>query len=92
MINLYTVIKRKNDVLSSDINGNAVMMSIENGAYYGMNTTASDIWNMLREPISVEEIVSLLRTQYEIEPESCEHATLAFLTKLEEANLIETAL
>lgn len=89
MIKLHTLVKRKSDFISSEIDGNTVMMSIEEGKYYGMNTVASDIWNLLENPIMVSEMIGLLSNQYDIDAQQCEKEVFNFLATLLENHLIE---
>jgi hypothetical protein len=47
------------------------------------------VWNLLREPRRVEEILETLVAEYEVDPASCEADLLALLKNLHEEGLIE---
>ena len=83
-----TVLQRKGDLLFNEIDGEVVMLSIENSEYYGMDKVGSRIWELLEKPMSFKEIVARLRDEYEVTEEQCASDTLAFLNKLQDKKLI----
>jgi len=76
------------ELLSSEIDGETIMMSIDNGKYYGLNTVASRIWEILKEEPLFSEIIDLLTAEYDIEKAQCESETKEFLNNLIENKLI----
>jgi len=83
-----TVLQRKGDLLFNEIDGEVVMLSIENSEYYGMDKVGSRIWELLEKPMTFKEIVARLRDEYEVTEEQCVSDTLAFLNKLQDKKLI----
>jgi len=53
MINGQTIIKKVKDIVSSELDDMTVMMSIENGAYYGFDEISTVIWKLIDEPLKV---------------------------------------
>jgi hypothetical protein len=86
-----TVLQRKPDLLFNEIDGEVVMLSIENGEYYGMDKVGSRIWTLLEKPISFQNLVSILIEEYDISPNSCENDTKEFLLGLLSKNIISIA-
>jgi len=91
MLSATTVIKRSDDIVHSDMDGEIVMMSIEQGEYYGIDAIGSDIWNILESEMSIHEICTKLCEKYDVEREQCAQDVLKFLTKMHEMKVIETA-
>lgn len=85
-----SIIKRNEDLLSSDIDGEIVMMSIEKGSYYGVNLIGSRIWNIIEQPVKVSDIISLLLKDYDVSNDICEKDVLTFLNTLNRENIIRT--
>ena len=54
-----------------------------------MNEVGSRIWDIIINPISVEQIVITLNDEYDIERSVCETAVLDFLESVYNENLIE---
>lgn len=90
VINKNTVIEKREDIVTADLDGNAVMMSIENGKYYGMDEIATAIWKSMEHPVSVEQLVHILMDEFDVSEEQCLTDVIAFLTKLCNENLIKT--
>jgi hypothetical protein len=83
-----TVLQRKPDMLFNEIDGEVVMLSIENSEYYGMDKVGSRIWELLEQPIAYRELLTKLIEEYEVTEQQCNRDTLAFLKKLEDKKLI----
>ena len=83
-----TVLQRKNDLLFNQIDGEIVMLSIENSEYYGMDKVGSRIWELLEQPVRFKELVDKLMEEYEVSEEQCTTDTLNFITKLCDKKLI----
>ena len=70
-LDLATVLSRSTEVLGAEIDGEAVMMSIEKGEYYGLDATGTAIWEFLEKPRSVGEICRVMHERYDVEPDVC---------------------
>ena len=77
-----TVLARADELIEAEIDGDTVMMSIERGEYYGLDTIGSEIWKMLATPLSVAAICETMITRYEVAPEQCQRDVIAFLDDL----------
>ncbi len=83
-----TVLQRKQDMLFNEIDGEVVMLSIENSEYYGMDKVGSRIWELLENPLSFKALTAKLLEEYDVTEEQCNADTLAFLKKLTDKKLI----
>ena len=72
----------------SEIDGEVVMLSIENSEYYGLDDIGTSIWNLLENELTVSELVAILLNEYEVIESQCRKDVLQFLEKLAEKNLI----
>ena len=84
-----SVIARSSELVSSDIDGEVVMMSIENGKYYGLDQVGSRIWEVLENPLPVSDLIDQLLVEFEVERETCEKDVMYFLQKLDDDNMLE---
>jgi hypothetical protein len=71
-----------------EVDGETVLMSVANGSYYGLATTAQDIWVRLATKTKAGELCEQLKAAYEGEPARIEADTLDFLGKMAAAGLI----
>ena len=65
--------------LYCDLNGEAVVLSLANGRYYGMNSVAARIWELVQDPRSADEIEQAILLEYEVEREICRRQVSDFL-------------
>ena len=77
-----TVVVRSDAILAAEIDGEAVMLSIENGKYYGLDPVGTDIWNLASEPRSIGQICNALRDRYDVDAETCRQEVTELLEVL----------
>ncbi|HEY8132321.1 MAG TPA: PqqD family protein [Thermoanaerobaculia bacterium] len=83
-----TVVAVKNQV-SCDPGGEAVILHLDSGVYYGLNPVGAWIWNLIQSPRTVDEIRQAVLDQYDVEVDRCESDLQALLQDLAAAQLIE---
>jgi Coenzyme PQQ synthesis protein D (PqqD) len=72
----------------SDMDGEKVMLSIRSGKYYNLGELGGEIWELMKEPISIEKLVETLQSRYDVAQTECEEHVAAFLTQLLEEGLV----
>jgi len=83
------IISQVEGPISSELDGEAVVLNLDSGVYYGLNEVSARIWQLTREPISFEKIHTTLLEEYDVEGEACKQDLTQVLTDLKGANLIE---
>lgn len=83
-----TVVVSK-DQVSCDLAGEAAILNLKNGVYYGLNTVGARIWNLVQEPKTFAELRDTLLAEYEVEAPRLETDLRDLLDKLSEQGLIE---
>jgi hypothetical protein len=79
---------RTQKMLSTELDEETVLMSIDAGAYYGMAGPARSIWQKLETPITFSALVELLVEEYKIAPEACAADMQGFLGEMEREGLL----
>jgi|GEM_PF-178386 hypothetical protein len=87
-ITLNTLVQRNPGLVSSRIDGDTVMMSIDNGEYYGLNPIGTKIWEIIETPVAVSQLISRLLGEFDVSPEECQADTMEFLNQLYAKNLL----
>ena len=82
-------IVRCEELLEADVNGEIVALHVERGQCYGLNGVASEIWRMLAEPISVEEMCARLSEDYDVDGATCRAEVVRLVSQLEEEGLVK---
>lgn len=77
-----TLISRVEGLLATEVDGETVLMHIEQGQYYGLASTARAIWLLLQEPQTFEQLCSALQLKYAGPPDVIEAETRRFIEKM----------
>jgi len=84
-----SVVVAAKDQVSCDLEGEAAILNLANGIYYGLDLIGAQVWILLQQPRRVEEIRDAVLRQYEVEPERWQSDLLALLERLRAEGLIE---
>jgi hypothetical protein len=76
-------------VIQSKIGDEVVMLDMDSGFYFGLNSVASIIWGMLEKSTSFEEVINELMKEYNVDRQTCENDTRSFWVQLLERNIIK---
>ena len=87
-ITLETKIKKNDNWLTSDMDGETVMMDIDSGRYYALTEVGTSIWEKIDEPISLEEVCKQLGEEYEVTEEQCQQETFKFVEMIHKFKII----
>ena len=80
------VLKKKLNV--TDLSGEKVMVDFDNGKYFLIKGVGNDIWDLIQEEITPNEIIEKLLSEYDVSREECEKSVMEFLDKMEGYNFI----
>lgn len=86
---LQSTVRLSRDQVSCDLNGEAAILNLKTGTYYGLDPVGATIWKLMEKPCSVESIRERMLERYEVEPERCQSDLLELLEKLSAEGLIE---
>ena len=88
-LTLQSVVVQKQDVFWQDVVGDVVILDVNQGQYFGAEDTSAAIWQLLDKPVAIATICDRITEVYDINRETCEAETLAFIEQLRAAGLIE---
>ena len=83
-----TTIARSNELITAEVDDELVMMSLEQGEYFGLGAIGSRIWTLLEQPMTVAALCDRLVTLYAVDAETCQRDTLDFLQELYAAEIV----
>ena len=90
-INSDTIIARSDAMFSDDLDNDVVMMDVEKGVYYGLESNAARIWKLIEQPTAVGSICDSLAAEYDISPDECRQEVAEFLEDLLDRKVIHIA-
>jgi hypothetical protein len=77
-----TLITRVDGLLATEVDGETVLMHVEQGQYYGLARTAHVIWELLAAPLTFEQLCLTLQAKYAGAPEVIAADTRRFVEKM----------
>jgi hypothetical protein len=86
-----TMISRSPSVLTAEVDGEVVMMSIEQGRYFGLDYIGSDIWKRLDTPCSFAELIDRLARDYDADRAAIAADVRALLGRMAEQDVVRLA-
>ncbi|HEX8632344.1 MAG TPA: PqqD family peptide modification chaperone [Catenuloplanes sp.] len=84
-----SIIVRSAEPLTAAVDDEIVMLSPEQGAYFGLNPSGSRVWELIGEARSVGGVCAALTAEFDVDDHTCRTEVLEFLHGLQEARLIE---
>jgi hypothetical protein len=84
-----TLIRRARGVMASEIDGEYLIMSLEQGSYIALRDVSARIWELLEDPCPVGSLRETLLREYEVDGETCSSELASFLEKMSENRLVE---
>jgi len=88
-LEMTSVVVASKEQVSCELAGEAAILNLKNGSYYGLNTVGATVWDLIKEPISVGELHSAVLERYDVEPERCADDLLNLLAEMLEHGLVE---
>jgi hypothetical protein len=82
------MLSRAQEMLSTELDQEIILMSIDAGAYYGLKGPARSIWEKLDSPLTFSALVDMLVKEYRITPEVCAADLNGFLAEMEREGLL----
>jgi hypothetical protein len=89
VIALDSIVVATKDQVSADLSGEAAILNLTSGIYYGLNEVGASIWKIIQEPKIVREIKETILREYVVDPGQCEADVMALLNELLSRGLIE---
>lgn len=69
-------------VLSETVDGEAIIVNLDTGAYYSLTGTGAEIWDLLQEGVSLETLLSWIKGHYTGEPQQIAAGVTALIEEL----------
>ena len=76
------------DQVTCDLSGEAVILQLQDGIYYGLNPVGACIWNLIQTPKTISEVRDAILDEYDVTPEQCEADVRALVAEMKEHALV----
>lgn len=85
---LNSIVTHSSDHIASELDNEVVMMSIEQGEYYGLGQIGSTIWRLIDKPTKVNDVIAHFVENYNVSLSQCQEDVIAFIQQLDDKGLI----
>lgn len=75
-------------VLSEVVDGEAVLLHLESGRYFGLNPTGTRMWQLMSESASAPRIISVVATEFGVDEETVARDLSALVNELTRRGLL----
>jgi hypothetical protein len=90
IITAETVLCRAPELFSAELHDEVIIMSVQKGAYYGMNEVGRFLWERLAEPVTAGALIDAVQEAFEVDANTCRADVLKVLGKMAEEGFLET--
>lgn len=77
------------DQVSADLDGDAVILNLADGVYYGLDPVGAHVWGLMAEPRTVAELRDAVVAEFEVDAPTAEHDLLELLRDMAARGLVE---
>lgn len=82
------IVRNEEQFISNPVGEETIILNLATGDYLGLNSVGAFIWDTLREPVSVSQVISRLMETYAVDEETCSRQTMEYLGKMDGFGLL----
>jgi hypothetical protein len=76
------------DVIFRELNGEAVLLNLENGTYFGLNSVGTRIWQLCEQHAFLREVWESMQREFDAPSDTLRLDLLAFVNELSSKGLL----
>jgi hypothetical protein len=84
----YTSVRPSPDVIYRDLDGEAVLLDLASGRYFGLNAVATRVWVQLHEGTAVDTVIAAIAEEFDGDPDEIARDVAALLEELVSRGLL----
>jgi len=88
-LTLQSIVSRAKDILFSQFDEEFLAIDPQAGFIYSLNETASLVWELIAEPVSVDAVCNQLQEGFTVDAETCQKDIIELLSGLLNASLVK---
>ena len=91
MSDVRRVARISTSVLSREVQGEAVLLHLDSGEYFGLDSVGARIWQLLTVHGDLAVVEAAMREEYDVDPDVASRDLSRLVTELVDRKLIEIA-
>ena len=89
LMDARSIVSVSPNAVFSEVSGEAVILNMYDGVYYGLDPVGVSIWKAMQQPVAIGRIHEVLLDEYDVEPDRCMSDLLTLLEQLERCKLVD---
>ena len=85
---LQDTVRISEDVVFRELDGEAVLLNLASGVYFGLNDVGTRIWSLLAEDGALRSVFEAMKQQYDVPPERLEKDLLELVEQMRSKGLV----
>ena len=87
-ISIDAAVRVADDAVFRELDGEAVVLNLQSGIYFGLDAVGTRIWQLCQEHGSLRSVWAALQDEFDASPDDLRSDLLAFVAELAEKELI----
>jgi hypothetical protein len=79
------------DQVSSELDGDAVILNLNSGVYFGLDPVGARVWELLQQPRTIDEIRGAMLHEFDVDPDQCHRDLVELLEQMRTKGLVNVA-
>ena len=88
MATLASRVRVNDDVLFQELQGEAVLLNLKSGVYFGLDPVGTRIWQLFAEHEVLSEVARAVVAEYDVAEDKCSEDLLKLVDDLEKQELV----
>jgi hypothetical protein len=84
----YTAVRLSPDVIFRDLDGEAVLLDLASGRYFGLNAVATRVWMELHDGTTVDGVIAAVSEEFDGDPDEIARDVAELLEELASRGLL----
>ena len=86
---LQDTVRISEDVVFRELDGEAVLLNLDSGIYFGLNEVGTRIWTVLGQDGALQSVFDAMKQQYDVVPERLEKDLLELVEQMHSKGLVQ---
>jgi hypothetical protein len=89
LFSLDSEVRPKDDVIVRELQGESVLLDLNRGLYFGLDTVGTRIWQLVQQHHRLRDVLAAMLSEYEVDESTCTRDLLSLVETLREKQLVE---
>ena len=91
MATMTSRVRVNDDVLFQELQGEAVLLNLKSGVYFGLDPVGTRIWQLFAEHEVLSEVAQAVVAEYDVAEDKCSEDLLKLVDDLEKQELVSVS-